>query len=99
MSVPPPKAAMKPDEPMVTWKSLTPSVSPSSFSTFSAWAFVAPRLVPGFSSCLMLRTFWSPWSKKLVFSSGAMPKVPSRTTTAMATLVRRRRVAKRRTGT
>ncbi len=41
---------MKPDEPIVTWKSLTPSVSESSFSTFSAWASVADRLVPGFSS-------------------------------------------------
>ena len=99
VSVPPPKAAMKPDEPTVTWKSLTPSVSPSSFSTFSACASVAARLVPGSSSCRTVRTRWSPWSKKLVLSSGAMASVPISTTTAMARLDRRRRVAKRRTGT
>ena len=66
---------------------------------FFADASVAARLVPGLSSCLMDRTSCSPWSKKFVFSMGAMPNVPTRTTTAMRTLVRRRRVAKRRTGT
>lgn len=71
----------------------------SSFSTFVVCSSVAARLVPGFSSCLRLRTSWSPGSKKFVFSSGVMPNVPISTTAAMATLVRRRRVAKRRTGT
>lgn len=85
---------MKPDEPTVTWYSLMSSMPSRVFSTFFAAASAASRLVPGANSCLTVSTSCSPWSKKLVLSSGAMPRVTSRTTNARTTLVIRRRVAK-----
>ncbi len=101
--VPPPPPRKPPNPPppppTVTWYDSTSLVLVTTCSTFLAMASAEASEVLTGKLCLTLMVFWPELSMKLVRSSGTRPRVPTKMTMAMATVVIRCRVAKRMTGT
>ena len=68
--------------PVVTWTSLTPSISRRTSSTLTAEALASARLVPAGSACRTVMLFSPELPSRSVASSGVMAAVPARTSAA-----------------